>query len=137
MARDLWKWIGAMGRNDVERRLTRRSVGSIRNSEVIITGRFHGVCLAILLERPFIAVTSNTHKIEGMLVDAMLGPCGQVVKADELEKADLRGLCRQLKEAAADTKVRDAFRNACMEYRHTATNGAMATLRSLIQLAKG
>lgn len=136
-ARDLWKWICARGRNRVERRLTRRSVRSIRDSEVIVTGRFHGVCLAILLNRPFVAITSNTHKIEGLLVDAELGPCGQLLKANELDKTDVRGLCRELKEAAADTKIQDEFRNACMEYRRKATIGGMATFRALVKLAKG
>lgn len=38
--------------------------------DFLITGRFHGVCLAMMLKIPFITFSSNTHKIEGMLEDA-------------------------------------------------------------------
>jgi hypothetical protein len=34
-----------------------------------VTGRFHGVCLAIATGTPFIAVASNSHKIEALLTD--------------------------------------------------------------------
>lgn len=36
-------------------------------SEGVLTGRFHCVTLCLLTETPFFAVTSNTHKIEGLL----------------------------------------------------------------------
>jgi polysaccharide pyruvyl transferase WcaK-like protein len=39
---------------------------SIRHSRVLITGRHHGVCLAIAAGLPFVALGSNTYKIEGM-----------------------------------------------------------------------
>jgi hypothetical protein len=39
---------------------------------LIISGRFHALCLAIVLEVPFLAWPSNTHKIEGLLEDAQL-----------------------------------------------------------------
>jgi polysaccharide pyruvyl transferase WcaK-like protein len=37
--------------------------------ECLVTGRFHGVCLALLTSTPFLAVPSNSFKIEGMLSD--------------------------------------------------------------------
>lgn len=37
--------------------------------EFVVTGRFHGVCLALLTNTPFLAVPSNSYKIEGMLSD--------------------------------------------------------------------
>src|SRR5690348_10486304 len=45
--------------------------GAIRRSNALITGRHHGVCLAIVARVPFVALGSNTYKIEGML--EMLG----------------------------------------------------------------
>jgi polysaccharide pyruvyl transferase WcaK-like protein len=39
---------------------------------LIVTGRFHMVCLAMLARTPFIALEGNTHKIEGVLADANL-----------------------------------------------------------------
>jgi hypothetical protein len=44
----------------------------ISGSSLIVTGRFHMVCLAMLARTPFIAVGGNTHKIEGLLADAGL-----------------------------------------------------------------
>jgi hypothetical protein len=44
----------------------------ISGSSLIVTGRFHMVCLAMLARTPFIAVAGNTHKIEGLLADAGL-----------------------------------------------------------------
>lgn len=35
----------------------------------IYTGRFHGVCVAAMMNQPFAAWPSNTHKIEGLLAD--------------------------------------------------------------------
>ena len=37
--------------------------------QLFLTGRYHGVCLALLTRTPFVAVSSNTFKIEGMLRD--------------------------------------------------------------------
>ncbi|WP_041319711.1 polysaccharide pyruvyl transferase family protein [Hyphomicrobium denitrificans] len=39
---------------------------------LIVSGRFHALCLAIVLEVPFLAWPSNTHKMEGLLEDAQL-----------------------------------------------------------------
>jgi len=39
---------------------------------VVVASRFHGVCLCIKAGVPFLAISSNTPKIEGMLADAGL-----------------------------------------------------------------
>lgn len=44
----------------------------VSSATLIVTGRFHLVCLALLARTPFIALRGNTHKIEGMLADANL-----------------------------------------------------------------
>jgi len=44
----------------------------ISSKSLIVTGRFHMVCMAMLARTPFIALPGNTHKIEGMLADANL-----------------------------------------------------------------
>ena len=41
----------------------------LKTLSLYVTGRFHGVCLAILMQTPFLAQKSNTHKIEGILKD--------------------------------------------------------------------
>ena len=40
---------------------------------VVVAARFHGVCFCIKIGVPFLAISSNTPKIEGMLADAGLG----------------------------------------------------------------
>lgn len=40
-------------------------------SELLITGRFHAVTLALATQTPFIALDSNTHKIKSVLQDAL------------------------------------------------------------------
>jgi hypothetical protein len=44
----------------------------ISGKRLIVTGRFHMVCMAMLARTPFIALEGNTHKIEGLLADADL-----------------------------------------------------------------
>lgn len=41
----------------------------INRSKLIVTGRFHMVCLALLAEVPFYAIPSNTHKIQAIIED--------------------------------------------------------------------
>lgn len=40
---------------------------------VVVAARFHGVCFCLKVGVPFLAISSNTPKIEGMLADAGLG----------------------------------------------------------------
>ena len=44
----------------------------LSSSELVVTGRFHVVCLCLITGTPFLAVASNSHKVEGMLEDAGL-----------------------------------------------------------------
>ncbi len=41
----------------------------LKGLELYVTGRFHGVCLAIMANIPFLAIISNSHKIDGLLKD--------------------------------------------------------------------
>lgn len=45
----------------------------LAEAELHITGRFHGVCLSMLTETPFLALASNASKIERLLADSGLG----------------------------------------------------------------
>ncbi len=49
-------------------------LSSIAGLEGLVTGRFHAICLAILVGTPFLAVESNTHKISALVADAGLSP---------------------------------------------------------------
>lgn len=48
-----------------------------------VTGRFHGVCLSMLTETPFLALGSVTAKVEVLLSDAGLGR-GRLISPDDL-----------------------------------------------------
>lgn len=41
----------------------------ISNAKMIISGRFHLICIVIINETPFIALPSNTHKTIGLPED--------------------------------------------------------------------
>ena len=76
-----------------------------------LTGRFHAICLSILTETPFLAVASNSHKIEQLLLDAgvnsnrvikaeMLAASQIIPEFDEAELAGLRAFRTQAQSAA-------------------------------------
>lgn len=45
----------------------RHAVADLRQAQAVITGRHHGVCLAVMAGVPFVALGSNTWKVEGLL----------------------------------------------------------------------
>jgi polysaccharide pyruvyl transferase WcaK-like protein len=56
------------------------------NTKFVITGRFHGVCFCLKVGVPFLAVRSNTYKVEGLLEDA--GFADRLVAKDALADRD-------------------------------------------------
>lgn len=58
-------------------------IDALRRSRLCVTGRFHGVCLNLVTGTPFIAVTSNSWKIEALFADAGLDP-RRMVPQDKL-----------------------------------------------------
>jgi exopolysaccharide biosynthesis predicted pyruvyltransferase EpsI len=61
-------------------------VYAIKEASLVVIGRFHGACLSILAQRPFVAISSNTRKIQGLLADARLGDCAILLNDSELER---------------------------------------------------
>ncbi|NBK99521.1 MAG: methyltransferase domain-containing protein, partial [Erysipelotrichia bacterium] len=55
----------------------------IANTNFIICARYHSLCLALQAEVPFLAISSNSHKIEGLLEDIGLS-CDRLVQYEEL-----------------------------------------------------
>lgn len=43
-----------------------------QNASCIVSGRYHGIVFAIMCNKKFIALESNTHKISGLLIDLSL-----------------------------------------------------------------
>ena len=54
-----------------------------------ITGRFHGVCMSILAQTPFLAITSVTSKVETLINDVGLDP-SRVITAAEFQENPTR-----------------------------------------------
>jgi len=59
-------------------------IGKIKNSNAIICARFHSLCMAIQQQRKFIAIKSNTFKMESLIYDIGLSP-KRVVKMDDIQ----------------------------------------------------
>jgi len=60
---------------------------ALHHSELLITGRFHAVCMAMVTGTPFLAPASNSHKIEAMLDDA--GLSDRVISSSVVKEAVL------------------------------------------------
>jgi hypothetical protein len=110
------------------RQFHRGQIGAIASASVVVTGRFHGICLAILAGCPFVAFASNTHKIEGLLHDAGLGaggclfddpPENPVARDQFINMAVQKVLAQQ-----ADPARRTAYRAACARYTQRARQSA-------------
>lgn len=72
------------------RHATRTLEGFLRrlgHAEWVVTGRFHCVTLCLLMRTPFVAVASNTHKIESLLQEAGVQPRLAGSFAEALERA--------------------------------------------------
>ncbi|SMX22477.1 polysaccharide pyruvyl transferase family protein [Boseongicola aestuarii] len=57
--------------------------------ELLVTGRFHAVCMAILAGTPFVAIKSNSWKIEALLADIGLNP--DRIQSEDALNANLLG----------------------------------------------
>lgn len=53
--------------HEVHRQTWKSSLRMLSNCDFIITGRHHGIYLAVAARKPFVALPSNSHKIEGLI----------------------------------------------------------------------
>ncbi|MDR9434215.1 polysaccharide pyruvyl transferase family protein [Pontimonas sp.] len=98
-------------------------MAALESSELVVTGRFHGVCLCLLTGTPFLALTSNSHKVEGMLEDA--GLAHRIVRP-----ADVRAVLAHPPEwSEDDAKKAKAFVQK-------ARRGQKAMFASVLSMAK-
>ena len=58
----------------------------LSKAQLHVTGRFHGVCFSILTQTPFLAITSNSWKIEALIADLNLDP-ERIVSPENLTQA--------------------------------------------------
>lgn len=57
----------------------------VANARLHVTGRFHGACLSLLAGTPFIAVTSNSWKVEALIDDLGLSP-KRIIGSERLDR---------------------------------------------------
>lgn len=106
----------ALARNEGEYlRLLSRASGHI-------TGRFHGVCLSMVTQTPFLALASTTSKVEMLLADAGLGKSRLLTP---------EVLAQDPEVPPFDTTERDAIR----AFRARANSDAATLFRDLAALA--
>lgn len=70
----------------VQRHIWRFAVATLRTASLVVSARHHGIYLAALAGRPFVALPSNTHKVEG-LIEASGLPIPVCRTPDELDAA--------------------------------------------------
>ena len=89
-------------------------VDRLSSHELIVTGRFHSVLLAILTDTPFVALPSNTGKIEAVLMDCF-GEGSRMLEPGQLTTPAFKarmaaGLPFTSDETAALARYRDTAR---------------------------
>jgi len=111
-------------------------VETIKRASLVVTGRFHGVCLAILAKRPFIAFASNTYKIEGLLKDANLGPAGRLLADPPLDPLERNAFIDQsIDQVMAYMRLpanRAAYEDACEVYLQNARQSVRSMFEGIV-----
>jgi hypothetical protein len=96
----------------------------VASSECFVTGRFHGICLALLTRTPFLALASNSHKTEGML--ASLGMEDRLLPHPEAVVRRLASGCSYSEDERARIEV----------YLEDARTGARTMFADIAALAR-
>jgi hypothetical protein len=132
-----WCRLWAEGQRAPQLRLD--DINIFRDASMVVTGRFHGVCLAILAQRPFVALSSNTHKIEGLLADAQLGDCATLVKDSELELTPFRQIdeaVHKVHSASMQTDIFETYQTSCRSYAEKARSEVVMMFNEISGLVK-
>jgi hypothetical protein len=95
---------------------------------LIVSGRFHGVCMALVLEVPVIGLRSNTSKVEALLKDA--GLSGRTAGSVE----ELRGVLARSK--LEDFAFTDDEIERIRDFRQRASANARAMFAAIAADAK-
>jgi polysaccharide pyruvyl transferase WcaK-like protein len=68
----------------------------------VITGRFHGICYALVTQTPFLACAASTNKVQSLLRE--VGLDGRFITLDELQQVTVHGFSEsELKKVSAFT----------------------------------
>ena len=108
-----------------EERAAGRYFNSIASADSVVTGRFHAAVFALMSETPFLAVESNTAKIQSLLLDA-LGAHERLVDAKVLQAQALRvPLLSDAELRAIRSYRRSAIASAHKMFDHIAQSAAL------------
>ena len=64
-------------------------IQQIANLKFLVAGRYHSLCFSLKVLTPFVAIKSNSHKIEGMLDDIGIGS-NRLISEKELENIEIK-----------------------------------------------
>lgn len=108
------------------RMIRKADVSSLQG--LVVTGRFHGVCLAIRDGLPFLAVPSNTSKIESLISDIGISHEKFVIDASILSKDIV------LEYIGSKRLLSDSERSLLSAYLHYAQSSSRAMFTSIAGL---
>jgi len=101
-------------------------LAELGRAQMHLTGRFHAICLSIVTQTPFLAVGSNSWKIEALLADAGL-PADRLIPLETLAT---------LTEAAVDRPFAEAETAGIAAFLTRAMTDAEALFADLAALAQ-
>ena len=130
-----WLYLWKVGGYRAQLRVGRLHM--LQSAGLVVTGRFHAVCFAILCQRPFVTLTSNSHKIEGLIADAQLGDCAELIPDEDLANKPLLRIEQALSivgSAAADVNRFKIYQESCRAYIQRAHDGAETMFAAIAAL---
>lgn len=132
----VWKWARLFLAGGGRRPFTLHQIQQVLEASVVVTGRFHGVCMAILAKRPFVAVSSNTHKIEGLLADAHLDEGAVLLTDSDLLRNPFEKIDKAVQGVTLDCRAMKRYSDCCISYTESAKNRADQMFSSIATLVR-
>lgn len=108
------------------RRVRKAYVPSLQG--LIVTGRFHGLCLAIRRKLPFIAIPSNTPKLESLISDIGLPRDKFVIDASNISRDAI------LRFVSSRNPLNRSENSLLSSYLEHAQSSSMATFKQIAKL---
>lgn len=88
---------------------TERYLQSLSNARVVISGRYHAVCLGLQHRLPFVCLSSNTRKIQNLLEDAGIEIDRHMLTIEQLRGLSEPDLLMQADYSGAEIQQLNAF----------------------------
>ena len=96
-------------------------ISGLQNLELLVSGRYHACTLAMIARTPFVAISSNSHKIEALIMDSGLAKWRTCCGLDAKQLEDARQIGWEAGELpAVEAFVADARQSADKLFRDVA-----------------